>query len=59
VRNAVLGWSLKLEKTGILGEGVTFSNEETEKAHQGSVVYRINSITHFAVTSDLLQVILT
>lgn len=48
VRNGVLGWSLKLEKAGILGEGVTFSNEETEKAHQEAVVYQINSITHFA-----------
>lgn len=32
VRNIVLEWSLKLEKDGILGEGMTFSNEEKHLA---------------------------
>jgi hypothetical protein len=32
VRNTVLEWSLKLEKEGILGEGLSFSVKEKEKA---------------------------
>jgi hypothetical protein len=32
VRTQVLKWSLKLEKDGILGEGMTFSQHEREKA---------------------------
>jgi hypothetical protein len=34
VRNVVLNWSLKLEEDGILGEGVTFSQEEKQIAAQ-------------------------
>jgi hypothetical protein len=48
VRNGVLEWSLKLEKAGILGQGIAFSHAEKEKAHQGSVLYQIGSIAHFA-----------
>jgi hypothetical protein len=32
VRNNVLSWCLKLEKDGIVGEGLTFSKEEQDKA---------------------------
>lgn len=32
VRTAILEWTLRLEADGILGEGLTFSNEEKEKA---------------------------
>lgn len=32
VRNVVLEWSLRLERDGILGEGMSFSSEEKEKA---------------------------
>ena len=32
VRNTILDWSLKLEEEGILGEGMTFSKDEKEKA---------------------------
>lgn len=34
VRDVVLNWSLKLEKDGILGEGMTFSPEEKQIAAQ-------------------------
>jgi AbiTii len=33
VRNAILDWSLKLEKAGILGNGLIFSKEEKQMAH--------------------------
>jgi len=32
VRTAILDWSLKLEQEGILGEGISFSHDEVEKA---------------------------
>lgn len=32
VRNRILQWALKLEEEGILGEGMTFSEQEKEKA---------------------------
>lgn len=39
VRNIVLEWSLKLEEDGILGEGMSFSKEEKEKAqNQGPLI---------------------
>jgi hypothetical protein len=41
VRNNILEWSLRLEQSGIIGEGMTFSREEKEKA--AGVTYNINS----------------
>ena len=32
VRNTILNWSLKLEADGILGEGLTFSQQEKKTA---------------------------
>jgi hypothetical protein len=32
LRNLILDWSLKLEADGIMGEGMTFTKEEKEKA---------------------------
>ncbi len=42
VRNLVLTWSLKLETEGILGEGMTFTKKEKEKAVQNSEI-KINN----------------
>jgi len=36
VRTAVLNWSLKLEEDGIVGEGMTFSEQEKQVAAQSS-----------------------
>jgi len=41
VRNEILNWSLDLEKNGILGEGMTFSKEEIQRAD--SATYNIQS----------------
>lgn len=38
-RNLVLEWSLHLEQEGVLGEGMTFSAEEKEKATQASSIH--------------------
>jgi hypothetical protein len=47
VRTSLLDWSLKLEKAGIRGEGVSFSNEEQERAHGDGSTYHIGSIGNF------------
>ena len=47
VRNVILDWSLTLEKNGILGEGMSFSKQDKEKAHDQSVNYHIGSIGNF------------
>jgi hypothetical protein len=48
VRNTILDWSLKLEKEGILGEGLSFSQKEQEKALDPNVTYKIDHIDNFA-----------
>lgn len=50
VRNAILKWSLKLEQSGIVGEGLSFSKADKEKAHEPSTVYKIGRITNFTGT---------
>jgi hypothetical protein len=47
VRNALLDWSLKLEQSGIKGEGMSFSNDERKKAHEPHATYNIGSIQTF------------
>lgn len=47
VRNIVLDWSLRLEQGGILGEGLSFSKEEHEKAGGSSLIH-IGNIGSFA-----------
>ena len=43
VRNVILDWSLKLEKDGIVGEGMTFSKNEKVLANQST--YNIENFT--------------
>lgn len=50
VKNTILDWSLKLEKEGILGEGLSFSQTEQEKAKDPGTVYKIDHIENFAGT---------
>lgn len=47
VRNIVLEWALNLEKQGVLGEGMSFSETEKEKAASSNTTYNIQ---HFAGT---------
>ncbi len=47
VRNALLEWALKLEKSGIKGSGVSFSSDERKKAHEAQAVYNIGTIGTF------------
>jgi hypothetical protein len=47
VRDVILDWSLELEKSGIKGEGMSFSKEDKAKAHAPGVTYQINKIENF------------
>jgi AbiTii len=42
VRNQILEWSLKLEKEGITGSGISFSERERKRAHQPTIISKIN-----------------
>jgi hypothetical protein len=44
VRNLVLDWSIAMEKAGVSGEGISFSNDEREKAQSASAIFHIGSI---------------
>lgn len=47
VRNAVLDWSLKLEKAGIKGEGMGFKEQEKKKADEAKTTFKIDKIENF------------
>lgn len=53
VRNNILNWSLELEQKGILGEGMSFSNEEKKLAHQ--ISYNITNNIGSMQNSQLQQ----
>lgn len=46
VRNIVLEWSLRLESEGILGDGMTFSEDEKKKAEASPAIH-IGNIENF------------
>lgn len=48
VRNKILDWALKLEKSGITGDGLSFSSSDQEKAKKVVATYHIESISNFA-----------
>jgi len=48
VRNRVLDWAIKMEQEGIIGEGITFSNQEREQAQNAMTHISIGSIGNFA-----------
>jgi hypothetical protein len=61
VRTEILKWSLKLEKDGILGEGMTFSTDEQRRASavhytthfHGSVGNVAQNAEHFSQTASI------
>jgi hypothetical protein len=54
VRNNILNWALELEKEGIIGEGMSFSNQEKEKAGNVShqIIYNIGSMSNSQLQHD-------
>lgn len=61
VRNHILDWSLELEQQGILGKGMSFSNEEKAKAqhiHNHTVTNNIGNMSNSQLqqgSTDLTQ----
>ena len=57
VRTTVLKFALELESKGILGEGMTFSNEEKERAHTNINIQTfqgvMGDVAHSHVTQNL------
>jgi hypothetical protein len=47
IRDATHDWSLKLEKSGVRGEGMSFSEDERKRAHETPAVYNIGTIGMF------------
>lgn len=47
VRTTLLDWSLKLEKLGVKGEGMSFSDDERKRAHEAQAIYNIGTIETF------------
>jgi len=47
IRNALLDWSLKMEKLGVKGEGMSFSDDERKRAHETQAIYNIGKIETF------------
>jgi hypothetical protein len=54
VRNIILNWSLKLEEDGILGEGMSFSQEEKRVASNANYYIKnyIHEVSHSQVQQD-------
>jgi hypothetical protein len=48
VRNRVLDWSLKLEKAGVLGEGMTFSLRDREQAQTINITGNVGIVGNLA-----------
>ena len=53
IRNIILEWSLKLEKQGIHGGGMTFSKEEKKVA--ATTVFNIQSMSHSQIQSETVR----
>ncbi len=54
VRNIILDWSIRLEKEGILGDGISFSKAERERA-QEKIVYNIEKIENFTGNMGVMK----
>lgn len=56
VKNKILDWSLILEESGIIGEGLSFSNEEKEKAQsEPQIVNYISNFNGDVINSQMQQ----
>ena len=53
VRNALLEWSLRLEKSGVRGDGMSFSDDERKRAYEAQITYNIGSIQTFTGHSSV------
>ncbi len=55
VRNTILEWSLELEKSGIVGDGLSFSRPERERAHEPNVIVNIDRVDNFSGVAGVMS----
>jgi fructose-specific phosphotransferase system component IIB len=48
VRNKVLDWAIEMERNGVLGEGLSFDDQEVESAKTVMTTFNIEKIDNFA-----------
>ena len=53
VRDIILNWSLKLERDGILGEGMTFSTREREVANHAN--YHVENLYNYSLVGNTMS----
>lgn len=59
IRNTILEWSLKLESEGILGDGISFSENEKQKASSSTVIQHVENLNFQGVLGSVTDSNLT
>lgn len=59
IRNTILEWSLKLESEGILGDGISFSEDEKQKASSSTVIQHVENFNFQGVLGSVTDSNLT
>ncbi|HLO18787.1 MAG TPA: hypothetical protein VK206_28405 [Anaerolineales bacterium] len=59
VRNTILEWSLRLESEGILGDGLSFSDNEKQKASSSTVIQHVETFNLQGVLGSVTDSIVT
>jgi len=59
IRNAILEWSLKLESEGILGDEISFSEDEKQKASSSTVIQHVENFNFQGVLGSVTNSNLT
>lgn len=54
VRNRVLDWSLQLEKAGVVGDGMTFSDREQQRANTINITGNVGVLGNLAGTANIV-----
>jgi hypothetical protein len=59
IRNAILEWALKLESEGILGDELSFSDDEKRKASSSTVIQHVENLNFQGVLGSVTESNLT
>jgi hypothetical protein len=59
IRNTILEWSLKLESEGIFGDGISFSEDEKQKASLSTVIQHVENFNFQGVLGSVTDSNLT
>lgn len=55
VRNTILEWALKLESEGILGDGISFSDDEKHKASSSTIIQHVENFNFQGVLGSVIN----